>query len=136
MDPRKIFLIELHEIIKNSSEEIRNHLVSPSEDNIVWDEFKLSEEEVAALIKYKFDDVALSAIEKTVRDTILGAFHDAFSLLDAVRNPEVVELDDTWLGLTLSEPNEEEEEENEGFLHDEVYDAYWDWSEQKNKDED
>ncbi|CRK84531.1 hypothetical protein [Neobacillus massiliamazoniensis] len=135
MDPRKIFLIELHEIIKNSSEEIRNHLVSPSEDNIVWDEFKLSEEEVAALKKCKFDDVALSAIEKTVRDTILGAFHDAFSLLDAVTDPEVVELYDTWLGLTLSEPNEEEEE-NEGFLHDEVYDAYWDWSEQRNKDED
>ncbi|WP_165976421.1 hypothetical protein [Bacillus salipaludis] len=54
--------------------------------------------------------------------------------MDAVRDPEDVELDDTWLGLTLSEPNEEEE--NEGFLHDEVYDAYWDWSDQRNKDED
>ncbi|MFP5115998.1 hypothetical protein ACSU64_27185 [Bacillaceae bacterium C204] len=132
MDPRKVFLIELHEIIKNSSE-IRNQLADPSEDNIVWDEFKLSEEEVNALKNYNFDDVALSAIEKTVRDAILGAFHDALALLDAVRDPEIVEVDETWLGLTLSEPNKEEE--NEEFLHDEIYGAYWDWLEQRNKDE-
>lgn len=75
-------------------------------------------EEVSVLKSYKFDDVALSAIEKTVRDTILGAFHDAFALLDAVRDPEIVEVDETWLGLKLSEPNEEEE--NEEFLHDGV----------------
>jgi hypothetical protein len=132
MDPRKIFLIELHEIIKNSSEEMRNQLVSPSEDSIIWDEFKLSEEELSAIKKYKFDDLALSAIEKTVRDTILRTFHDAFALLDAVSDPELVDINKTWLGLTLTEPNEEDYVE---FLHDEVYAAYWDWLEQKNKDE-
>ncbi|KOO51698.1 hypothetical protein [Viridibacillus arvi] len=133
MDPRKVFLIELHEIIKDYSE-IRNQLVDPSEDNIIWDEFKLSKEEVNALKKYNFDDVALSAIEKTVRDTILGAFHDAFALLDAVADPNIVEVDKTWLGLALSERELNEEEENEEFLHDEIYGAYWDWLEQRNKD--
>lgn len=46
MDSKKVFLIELHEIIKNRSE-IRNQLVDPSEENIIWDEFKLSKEEDA-----------------------------------------------------------------------------------------
>ena len=134
MDTKKVFLIELHEIIKNRSE-IRNQLVDPSEENIKWDEFKLSKEEEDALKKYNFDDVALSAIEKTVRDTILAAFHDAFALLDAVGDPEIVEVDETWLGLTLSERRLNEEEENEEFLHDEIYGAYWDWLDQRNKDE-
>ncbi len=133
MDPRKAFLIELHEIIKNSSE-IRNQLVDPSEDNIISDEFKLSIEEVNALKKYNFDDVVLSAIEKTVRDNIERAFFRALALLDAVGDPEVVEIDKTWLGLTLRERKLDEEEDNEEFLHDEFYEVYWDWLERRNKD--
>lgn len=134
MDPRKVFLIELHEIIKNSSE-IRNHLVDPSEDNIISEQFKLSKEEVNALKKYNFDDAALSAIEKTVRDNIMGAFFRAFALLDAVGDPEIIKVDKTWLGFTLRERKFDEEEDNEDFLHDELYEVYWDWLEQKNKDE-
>lgn len=134
MDPRKVFLIELHEIIKNSSE-IRNHLVDPSEDNIISEQFKLSKEEVNALKKYNFDDAALSAIEKTVRDNIMGAFFRAFALLDAVGDPEIIKVDKTWLGFTLRERKLDEEEDNEDFLHDELYEVYWDWLEQKNKDE-
>ena len=133
MDPRKVFLIELHEIIKNSSE-IRNHLVDASEDNIISDMFKLSIEEVNALKKYNFDDVVLSAIEKSVRDNIERAFFRALALLDAVGDPEVVEIDKTWLGLTLHERKLDEEEDNEEFLHDEFYEVYWDWLERRNKD--
>ncbi|MFE8699780.1 hypothetical protein ACFYKX_03985 [Cytobacillus sp. FJAT-54145] len=134
MDSKKVFLIELHELIKKRSE-IRNQLVEPSEENIIWNEFKLNREEEDALKKCNFDDVALSAIEKIVRDTILATFHDAFALLDAVGDPEIVQVDKTWLGLTLSERKLNEEEEDEGFLHDEIYGAYWDWLEQRNKGE-
>lgn len=133
MDPKKIFLIELHEIIKNSSE-IRNQLVYPSEDNMMWDEFKLSTEEVNALKNYNFDDAALSAIEKTVRDSIMGAFFRAFALLDAVGDPEIAEGEQPWLGLTFRERKSGEEDVHEEFLHDEFYAVYWDWLEQKNKD--
>ncbi|WP_019152409.1 hypothetical protein [Robertmurraya massiliosenegalensis] len=75
------------------------------------------------------------AIEKTVRDTILYTFFDSFAFLDAVRNPEIVEVDTIWLGLTLRERKLNEEEENEGFLHNEIYGAYWDWLEQRKKSE-
>ena len=94
----------------------------------------MSIEEVNALKKYNFDDVVLSAIEKTVRDNIERAFFRALALLDAVGDPEVVEIDKTWLGLTLRERKLDEEEDNEEFLHDEFYEVYWDWLERRNKD--
>ena len=102
MDSRKIFLIELHEIIKNSSK-IRAQLAYPTEENNRTEQFKLNIEEIAALKNYDFDDAALSAIEKIVRDNMMGAFFDAFSLMDAVGEPEIMEVDKTWLGLSLLE---------------------------------
>jgi hypothetical protein len=35
-----------------------------------------------------------------------------------------------WFGLKLVEKQEEEEED---FLHDELYSSYWDWRELNNK---
>jgi hypothetical protein len=131
MKSKEVFLIELHEIIKKYSE-IRNDLLDPGH-NIVWDEFKLTDDEVQALKRYQFDATTLTAIEKIVRDSILGAFHDAFALLDGVGDPEIVKIDedDVWLGLRLTEPTEDEQDED--FLHDQVYSSYWDWLEQKNE---
>ena len=134
MDSRKIFLIELHEIIKNSSK-IRDQLAYPTEENNRTEQFKLNIEEVAALKNYDFDDAALSAIEKIVRDNMMGAFFDAFSLMDAVGDPEIMEVDKTWLGLTLLERKVDEEEDDDVFLHDEFFEVYWDWLEQRKIDD-
>lgn len=130
MDPKKVFLIELHEIIKKRSE-IRMSLINPSKDSNVWGEFKLCEEEINALKNSQLNDITLTAIEKTVRDSILGAFFDAFAVMDAVSDPHVVKVEDVWFGLRLVAGNEDDEDED--FLHDEVYSAYWDWLKEKNK---
>ncbi|KAA0544645.1 hypothetical protein FZW96_19750 [Bacillus sp. BGMRC 2118] len=119
----------MHEIIKKNSE-IRDKLLNPSNEVIVWDEFQLNEDEQLALKKINFDEITLTAIEKILRDSILGAFHTAFSLLDAVGDPELIEVEDVWLGLRLIEPKENEDEDY-SFLHDEVYSSYWSWLEQK-----
>jgi tRNA G10 N-methylase Trm11 len=134
MDARKMFLIELHEIMKQCSD-MRNLLVNPFEDNHIWDEFKLSEEEKNTLKKYHFDDVALSAIEKTVRNTLMYAFFRAFAIIDGAGSPTITKGDKTWLGFTLRERKVDQEEDNEEFLHDALFETYWDWLEQKNKDE-
>ena len=134
MDARKAFLIELHEIMKESSD-IRNILVNPSEDHYMWDEFKLSKEEEHALKKQHFDDVALSAIEKIVRNKLMYSFFRALAIIDGVGSPTIMKLDKTWLGLTLRERVLDEEEDNEEFLYYALYGTYWDWLELKNKDE-
>jgi hypothetical protein len=50
----------------------------------------------------------------------MGAFHSAFCLLDGVSDPVLENDDDMWFGLKLVEKQEEEED----FLHDELYSSY------------
>lgn len=46
---------------------------------------------------------------------MMGAFFDAFSLMDAVGEPEIMEVDKTWLGLSLLERKVDEEEDADVF---------------------
>jgi hypothetical protein len=59
----------------------------------------------------------------------MGAFHSAFCLLDGVSDPVLENDDNVWIGLKLAEKHEDEED----FLHDELYNSYWDWQELNNK---
>ncbi|AXI28627.1 hypothetical protein CIB87_06215 [Priestia megaterium] len=54
-----------------------------------------------------------------------------FCLLDGVSDPVLEKGNDIWSGLKLIERQEDEEEEE--FLHDELYQSYWDWEEASNK---
>lgn len=65
----------------------------------------------------------------------MGAFCHAFALLDAVGDLDIVEADRPWLGFILRECRLNDEEENEEFLYDELYEAYGDWLELSNKGE-
>jgi hypothetical protein len=130
MDSRQLFLREIHNIIKEYSE-VGEQLKQPSKE-LPWEEFNLTKNEISALDAQKFTDESISAIEKIVRDNIMGAFHSAFCLLDGVSDPVSENDEDVWVGLKLEE--KQEDEENEEFLHDELYSSYWDWHESNNKD--
>ncbi|NGY80895.1 hypothetical protein F6Y03_01190 [Bacillus megaterium] len=129
MDSKQLFLREIHSIIKEYSE-IEEQLKKPSKE-LSWEEFNLTKNEISALNNQDFTDESISAIEKIVRDNIMGAFHSAFCLLDGVSDPVLENDDNMWIGLKLAEKHEEEEEED--FLHDELYNSYWDWQELNNK---
>ena len=130
MDSRQLFLREIHNIIKEYSE-VGEQLKQPPKE-LSWEEFNLTKNEISALDAQKFTDESISAIEKIVRDNIMGAFHSAFCLLDGVSDPVSENDEDIWVGLKLEEKQEEEEDEE--FLHDELYSSYWDWHESNNKD--
>ncbi|MGF9772978.1 hypothetical protein ABEX30_11060 [Priestia aryabhattai] len=127
MDSRQLFLREIHNIIKEYSE-VGEQLKQPPKE-LSWEEFNLTKNEISALDAQKFTDESISAIEKIVRDNIMGAFHSAFCLLDGVSDPVSENDEDIWVGLKLEEKQEDEE-----FLHDELYSSYWDWHESNNKD--
>ncbi|MGE7307460.1 hypothetical protein ACQKJG_26895 [Priestia megaterium] len=129
MDSKQLFLRELHNIIKEYSE-IGEQLKQPPKE-LRWEEFNLTKDEINSLRTQEFTDESISAIEKIVRDNIMGAFHSAFCLLDGVSDSVLEDDDDMWFGLKLVEKQEEEEEED--FLHDELYSSYWDWQELNNK---
>ena len=133
MDSRQLFLREIHNIIKEYSE-IGEQLKKPPKE-LPWEEFNLTKNEISALEHQEFTDESISAIEKIVRDNIMGAFHSAFCLLDGVSDPLSENDEGIWVGLKLEEKQEDEEdEEDEEFLHDELYSSYWDWHESNNKD--
>ncbi|RAS77321.1 hypothetical protein [Priestia endophytica] len=129
MDSKQLFLREVHNIIKEYSE-VGEQLKQPPKE-LSWEEFNLTESEINALDAQKFTDESISAIKKIVRDNIMGAFHSAFCLLDGVSDPVLENEEDVWAGLKLEEKQEDEDEE---FLHDELYSSYWDWHDLNNKD--
>jgi len=130
MDSKQLFLREVHNIIKEYSE-VGEQLNQPPEE-LSWEEFNLTESEINALDAQKFTNKSISAIEKIVRDNIMGAFHSAFCLLDGVSDPVLEKDEGIWAGLKLEE--KQEDEEDEGFLHDELYSSYWNWHDLNNKD--
>lgn len=118
-----VFLIELHEIIKKNSE-ISECLTNPL-DTYLWEEYQLSENEIKELTKTNFNNESLSAIEKIVRNKIMNAFFESLAILDGVGDPSVVEAKDVWLGLKLQEKTLNDEDAD--FLHDQLYEKYWEW---------
>ena len=128
MDSKQLFLREIHSIIKEYAE-VGEQLKQPDKQ-LSWEEFDLTENEISALSAQKFTDESISAIEKIVRDNIMGAFHSAFCLLDGVSDPVSENEEDVWVGLKLEEKQDDDEE----FLHDELYSSYWEWHDLNNKD--
>ncbi|MCZ8540796.1 hypothetical protein [Psychrobacillus psychrodurans] len=136
MEAKKKFLIELHSIIKERSM-IGNLISNPPLDSVL-EEFNLTVTELNALKAQQFTPESISGIEKIVRDNLMTTFFEVFCILDGVGDPNesfsLMEPDEVWLGLKLTEVeyNEEEEEVTE-FLHDEFFSTYQEWKELQRK---
>jgi len=137
MDTRKAMFIEMHKLIHEHSQ-ISHKLANPPKE-AVWEELNLTDEEASSLRKENLSPASLTAIEKIVKDNMMGLFFDFLCLVDGVSDPDDIEIenDGVWLGLQIKpkhllseeELEEEENEDSELMLHDEVYDSYWDWKE-------
>lgn len=135
MKAKEKFLLELHSIIKERSI-IGNQFSNPPQ-NSAFEEFNLTDTELSALKDQQFTPESISGIEKIVRDNLMTAFFEAFCILDGVGDPNelLMEPDEVWLGLKLTEIefDEEEVEEVTEFLHDELFSTYQDWKELQNR---
>ncbi|MBX9996079.1 hypothetical protein [Priestia aryabhattai] len=144
MDSRKAMFMEMQKLIHEHSQ-IKNKLTNVNKE-AVWEELNLTDEEALSLSKENLSPASIKAIEKIVKDNMLGLFHDFMCLVDGVSDPEDVEIegDGIWLGLQIKsnhllseqELEDAENEDSELMLHDEVYDSYWDWKEQFGENDD
>lgn len=129
MDNTKALLIEVHELINQYSQEVNKSLKATSE-TIAWDEFRLNNEEKKALKDLNLSEDSFNAIRKIVSDNMLKSYHDFFAIIDAVGDPEVIKSKEVWLGFKLQERTCEDDD-SDLFLHDLLYDTFWDWIENK-----
>ncbi|MEQ7803783.1 hypothetical protein C2I27_17730 [Priestia megaterium] len=142
MDSKKAMLMEMQKLIHEYSQ-IGDQLTNINQE-LVWKELNLTDEEVLSLSKENLSPASIKAIEKTVKDNMMSLFHDFMCLVDGVSDPNDIEIenDGVWLGLQIKPKHllseqELEDEDSELMLHDEVYDSYWDWKDQfgENADE-
>jgi len=131
MDSQMSLLMEVHELIEEYSK-MGDSLRNPVNAIIgVEDELKLTAEELNALKVNEFTHQSISGIEKIVRDRMLSIFFHFFCMIDGVGDPKFSYDDTVWLGLKLEPRDIDEEREDEEFLHDMLYEAYWKWRELK-----
>lgn len=135
MDSRKAMLMEMQKLIHEYSQ-MDNQLTNINKE-LVWQELNLTDEEALSLSSENLSPASIKAIEKIVKDNMMGLFHDFMCLVDGVSDPNDIEIDNdgVWLGLQIKPkhllPEQElEDEHSELMLHDEVYDSYWDWKDQ------
>ena len=135
MDSRKAMLMEMQKLIHEYSQ-MGNQLTNINKE-LVWQELNLTDEEALSLGRENLSPASIKAIEKIVKDNMMGLFHDFMCLVDGVSDPNGIKIenDGVWLGLQIKPKHllsaqELEDEDSQLMLHDEVYDSYWDWKDQ------
>ena len=144
MNTREAMFMEMHKLIHDYSQ-ISDKLTYPPKEAVL-EELTLTDEEASSLRNENLSPASLTAIEKIVKDNMMGLFFDYMCLVDGVSDPNGIEIENNgvWLGLQVKpkhllseqELEEEENEEMDLMLHDEVYDSYWDWKEKFEKSDD
>jgi hypothetical protein len=88
----------------------------------------LTDEERSALPTGSLTPIQRDAFRKVLAGAAAGAIFRLFGVIDAVGDPEG--YDGLWLPIHLCE-TEEEEDADQGMLHDTFFEAYWDWRSQR-----
>jgi hypothetical protein len=109
---------EIHKAIDESAESFVSSLKNPKLS--YPPDVELSANETDALSTLDFSKPG-SALRKVVADACSYPVFQFFSLMDAVADPET-DLGESWLGATLEEKTDDEDEP---MLHDELFDSYW-----------
>jgi len=141
MNTREAMFMEMHKLIHDYSQ-ISDKLTSPPKEAVL-EELTLTDEEASSLRNENLSPASLTAIEKIVKDNMMGLFFDYMCLVDGVSDPNDIEIENNgvWLGLQvkpkhLLSEQDLEDEEMDLMLHDEVYDSYWDWKEKIGESDD
>ncbi|MEN3152949.1 hypothetical protein [Priestia aryabhattai] len=101
MDSRKAMLMEMQKLIHEYSQ-MGNQLTNINKE-LVWQELNLTDEEALSLSSENLSPASIKAIEKIVKDNMMGLFHDFMCLVDGVSDPNDIEIDNdgVWLGLQI-----------------------------------
>ena len=81
-------------------------------------------QETQALKLLEGNEALHSALRKVLADCAAGVVFDLFNHIDGTTDPNQGE----WAGVMLVDKPGDDEEHRE-FLHDDFFDAYWDWRE-------
>ncbi|MCQ9282522.1 hypothetical protein NQ129_12105 [Priestia aryabhattai] len=97
MDSRKAMLMEMQKLIHEYSQ-IGDQLTSINKE-LVWQELNLTDEESLGLSKENLSPASIKAIEKIVKDNMMGLFFYFMCLVDGVSDPNDIEIDNggVWL---------------------------------------
>ncbi len=94
-------LMEMQKLIHEYSQ-MGNQLTNINKE-LVWQELNLTDEEALSLSSENLSPASIKAIEKIVKDNMMGLFHDFMCLVDGVSDPNEIEIDNdgVWLGLQI-----------------------------------
>ncbi len=121
---RNAIFIDIHASVARASAWVLETL--GREDPRYPPEGGLTAEERQALADMQLSPRARSGLRKLVASACVTPVFDFLCLLDGVADPETGSFD-PWLGLTLAP----KPEEDEPMLHDELYESYWLYKEQR-----
>ena len=88
-------------------------------------------QEIEALKKLQNDEELRSALRKLFASNSAQVLFELFNIIDGTGDPSP-DLG-KWSGVRITEVTEEDEEYYE-FLHDQLFETYWDWRDIRNAD--
>lgn len=91
MDSRRAMLMEIQKLIHEYSQ-IGDQITSINKE-LIWQELNLTDEEALSLSKENLSPASIKAIEKIVKDNMMGLFHDFMCLVDGVSDPNGIEIE-------------------------------------------
>jgi hypothetical protein len=128
---RDALLIEIHRSVEESATQTAGDLVGSGKITLSYPPNNgLTAEEAAALKALPAIPQLESAFRKVIADAAFYPMFNLMSLIDGVADP--VGFDGDWAGVRLKPMAEGEDEDDESsMLHDDIYESYWTWREQR-----
>lgn len=120
---KEALFIEIHRAIEDAASRTAAALRTGGVDLSYPPNAGFSPAEQSALESLNVTPDLESAFIKIIADAASSSLFRLFCLLDGVGDPEG--YDGVWLGLSLSQPSEDEEQGD--MLHDDLFESYWKW---------
>jgi hypothetical protein len=124
-EQKQALLVECHKAIEESASHAVDRLEGKDDELTYPPNWGLSAAERDALNSILINPSLKSALRKVIANASSYPLFHFFELLDGVANP--AGCGEPWLGCTL----ETKADDDADFLHDDYYDAYWDWRKQR-----
>jgi len=117
--------VELHRAIEESADAALAAFENSAMQPVYPPGVQLSRADTLALNGLQLSDASRAAIRKLFVDAAGRPLFHLFSLIDGVADPAQWPTSDPWLGLTVSEKDEDAEDSE--MWHDQFFESYWDY---------
>jgi hypothetical protein len=124
-EARRAVFAETHKAIHEAAEYVADVLVSSESPSLAYPPgIELSQDELQALSEIRVRAQSAEVLKKLIAEACSQPVFHLLSLLDGVTEPYVIEVPE-WIGGSL------ETDENGLMLHDEFFDTYLDYEDNK-----